>query len=424
MVTVHVIGAGLSGLSCALRAALGGRHVAIYEAAGQAGGRCRSFMDESLGCMIDNGSHMLMGGCESTLAYLADIGARHMISEIAPASYPFLDLATGERWRIRPSAGPIPTWLLSSSRRVPGSSLADYKEALRLARAGPDDTVADCVLIGGVLYERLWQPLSRAVLNTDAADGSARLLWKMIRETFLRGEAASRPLFFHRGLSPALIDPALKTIEGLGGEVRMKARLRGLGWHDHRVNALIFPEGRLRVAPEDSVILAVPPETCADLWPGISAPTQSRAIVNVHFRLDPQVELPWESPFLGLVNAETHWLFARDNILSATISAADRLVDRPSWELANMMWSEISKVLGRNVGRVPPWRVIKERRATFAQTPAQAALRPPAETTLRNMFIAGDWTATGLPATIESSVRSGYRAAQLALRSGTVTAEP
>ncbi len=415
MATVHVIGAGLAGLACALRAALAGASVVIYEAAGHAGGRCRSFRDDSLGCLIDNGSHMLMGANRATRAYLADIGAADGITEIAPAAFPFYDLASGERWRLKPTPGVLPLWILSPDRRVPGTRARDYLAAFRLARAHPVDTVADCLNDGGPLFERMWQPLCRAALNTDARDASARLMWSMMRATFAKGEAACRPLFFHNGLSPTLIDPALATLDGLGAEVRMKARLRGISWTEGRATSLHFAEGRLRLGPGDAVVLAVPPEVCAELWPGVDVPQEFRPIVNTHFLLDDAAALPWGSPFLGIVGAESQWLFARGNVLSVTISAAERIVDRPAWELANLLWSEAARVLGRNVGRVPPWRVIKERRATFAQTPNEVARRASAVTALDNLFIAGDWTRTGLPATIESAVRSGFDAAQRAL---------
>ncbi len=417
MATVHVIGAGLAGLACALRSALAGGSVVIYEAAGHAGGRCRSFRDDSLGCLIDNGSHMLMGANEATRTYLADIGSADGVTEIAPASFPFHDLASGERWRLKPTPGPLPLWILSPDRRVPGTGARDYLAAVRLARAHPVDTVADCLDDGNPLFERMWQPLCRAALNTDARAASARLLWSLLRATFAKGEAACRPLFFHNGLSPTLIDPALAALTGLGAEIRMKARLRGISWTEGRATSLHFAEGRLRIGPDDAVVLAVPPEVCAELWPGVDVPQDHRPIVNAHFLLDEPAELPWGSPFLGIVGGESQWLFARSNVLSVTISAAERLVDRPAWELANLLWSEAAQVLGRNVGRVPPWRVIKERRATFAQTPAELGRRASTVTRLRNLFIAGDWTDTGLPATIESAVRSGFAAAQHILES-------
>lgn len=418
MATVHVIGAGISGLACATRAALSGVDVALYEAAGHAGGRARSFHDESLGCVIDNGNHLLLGANESTRAYLSDLDASEMIQEVAPAAFPFMDLATGERWRVRPGGGLLPTWIFSKDRRIPGTTTGDYlKQVYRLNRAGKSDTVLAAVGKESLLYETLWQPLCRAALNTDAAEASAQLLWLVVRETFMKGEEACRPWFFHKGLSPALVAPAIKFLRDQGAEVRFKARLRGLRWADHKVTSLYFPEGMLRVEPEDAVVLAVPPEICNDIWPEAQAPTDSRTIVNAHYRMDKPVTLPWDGPFIGLVGSETHWVFVRDNIVSLTISAGDALADKPNWEIANQLWSEVAKVIGSSAGRMPAWRIIKERRATFAQTPAQVNTRTGTDTSIRNLFLAGDWTDTGLPATIEGSVRSGFKAASHALES-------
>jgi squalene-associated FAD-dependent desaturase len=414
MATVHVVGGGLSGLSAAVRAARLGFDVVLYEAAGQAGGRCRSFVDDGLGCLIDNGNHMLLGANHATKTYLAEIDVADAITEISPAAFPFIDLATGERWRLQPGSGLLPIWLLDPERRVPGVPLTDYLAFARLARASSTATVAECVGTDSPLYERLWQPISRAVLNTDAAEGSARLLWRVIYETFLKGEAACRPLFFHRGLSPALVDPAIRTLAGRGCEVRLKARVRGLSWRDGRVTTLRFAEGLLRLADDDCVILAVPPDAAKELWPEVDVPGETRAIVNAHYRIEERVALPWGLPILGLIGGEAQWVFARDTVLSVTVSAADRLIDRPAWDLANQLWSEVARALQRNVGRLPPWRIIKERRATIAQTPGEVARRPKPTTSLENLFMAGDWTDTGLPATIEGSIRSGTRAAILA----------
>ena len=416
MATVHVIGAGISGLACATRAALSGVDVALYEAAGHAGGRARSFHDESLGCVIDNGNHLLLGANESTRAYLSDLDASEMIQEIAPAAFPFMHLSSGERWRVRPGGRLLPTWIFSKDRRIPGTSPGDYlKQVYRLNRAGKTDTVLAAVGKESVLYENLWQPLCRAALNTDASEASAKLLWTVVRETFMKGEEACRPWFFHKGLSAALVNPAIKLLRDHNADVRFKARLRGLRWADHGITSLYFREGMLRVEPEDVVILAVPPDICNDIWPDAKAPTDSRTIVNAHYRMSKPVTLPWEAPFVGLVGSETHWVFVRDNIVSLTISAGDALADKPNWEIANLLWSEVAKVIGTSAGSMPAWRVIKERRATFAQTPAQVNARTSTDTGIRNLFLAGDWTDTGLPATIEGSVRSGFKAASHAL---------
>jgi len=429
MATVHVIGAGVSGLACAVRCAQGGHPVVVYEAAPRAGGRARSFADEGLGCTIDNGNHLLLGGNTATKAYLNDIGADDRVEEIAPARFPFLEpnvkerysllpymKSTGEmQWSLRPGSPYLPFWLMSAERRVPGTTPSDYMEILALRRAGPADTVGRCVNRRGPLYDRFWQPICRAILNTDADEASARLLWKVIGMTFLKGEAACRPMIFSHGLSAALVDPALAVLQAAGATVRFQARVRGFRWQENGVVALRFPEGLLKVEMDDAVVLAVPPDASNELWPETNAPLDTRPIVNIHFRLAEPLDLPGGLPFLGLIGTDAQWLFSRGDVLSITISAATDYVERPNWEIANQIWSEITRIFRRNMGRLPPWRVIKERRATIAQTPDVVARRPGPETILPNLFLAGDWTDTGLPATIEGGIRSGHIAARLAI---------
>ena len=268
------------------------------------------------------------------------------------------------------------------------------------------------------LYERFWQPLSRAVLNTDASEGSARLLWRMIRETFLRGESACRPFFFANGLSAALVDPAVKALAAKGVEIRFRTRLRAIAFKNGRASALAFGEDSIAIGDDETVVLAVPPDVCGTLLPGCTTPTRSNPILNAHYRLEEPVELPWGMPFLGLTGTEAQWLFARSDSVSVTVSAADRLIDRAGEDLADFLWREIAPVLGRPPDPVPPCRIIKERRATIAQTPAEIARRPETRTGIRNVLLAGDWTDTGLPATIDGSIQSGFRASEIVLETG------
>ncbi len=167
----------------------------------------------------------------------------------------------------------------------------------------------------------------------------------------------------------------------------------------------------LALGSDAAVVLAVPPRPAASLLPGLKTPTKFRAIVNAHFRFDPPKDLP---PLIGVVGGLVEWLFAFPQRLSVTISNGDRLVDMPREDLAQAIWRDICKVSGVQ-GELPPWQIVRERRATFEATPEQNALRPGAATAFRNLFLAGDWTDTGLPATIEGSVRSGNRAADLVL---------
>jgi hypothetical protein len=145
---------------------------------------------------------------------------------------------------------------------------------------------------------------------------------------------------------------------------------------------------------------------------GLTVPTSFRAIVNAHFRIDPPAGI---AAMTGVLNATTEWIFAFPGRLAVTISNADRLLDRPRDALAAEIWREVAAVMGVDAP-LPAWQIVRERRATFAATPEQNAQRPGPRTAWKNLFLAGDWTDTGLPATIESAIRSGNRAAELAMQ--------
>ncbi len=409
--TVHVVGAGLAGLSSALRLVRGGRKVVVHEAAGFAGGRCRSFFDAALGRRIDNGNHLVLSGNRAVRAYLHEIGSDDALAGPARAEFPFLDIETGERWAVRPGSGRIPWWLFSKAGRVPGTGLGEYLRGLRLARAG-DRTVAQCLDGPGRLYEKFWEPLALGVLNTGAHEAAASLLRPVLAETFGRGEAACRPRIAKIGLSESFIDPALACLEREGAEIRFNDRLRSLNWGGDKVEGLVFCDGVEEIAGESPIVLAVPPAAAARLVPGLDVPDQDRPIVNVHFRLDKETE---GVSILGLVKARAQWLFLRDGVASVTVSAAHALACEPGEAIAEKIWMEVAKVLDMGGASLPPYRVVKEKRATFAQTPDQVRRRPATRTRWANLFLAGDWTDTGLPATIEGSIRSGFKAAEAVL---------
>lgn len=410
---IHVVGAGLAGLAAAWRLAEDGFAVTLYEAAPQAGGRCRSFHDERLDRVIDNGGHVLLGANRAALAFLAATGGIAAMRETAPAAIPFRDLATGEDWTLRPNAGPLPWWIFRRGRRVPGSRAGDYLALRALLSAGDDAVIAGCLDMNSRVGRALWEPLAVAVMNARPEEAAARPFAAMLRASFGRGEAGCRPWIARAGLSAAFVDPALARLGARGGAFRPGWRLARIEADRESVRALRFDEERVALdgAP---VILAVPPQVARDLLPGLRTPEGANAIVNAHFRADSALALPGGQPLLGLVGGTAQWLIARDDVVSVTVSAADALVDRPADELLATLWADVARALGMPRAPTPPGRLIKERRATFAQTPANEARRPPTRTRWRNLFLAGDWTATGLPATIEGAIRSGLAAASAA----------
>ena len=236
-----------------------------------------------------------------------------------------------------------------------------------------------------------------------------------MRETLLAGGQACRPLIARDGLSSVLIEPAIKLLQDKGATIRFGHELRAFAMAGDNVGELKFGDDTIAVAADDVVVLAVPPRPAVSLLPGLKAPTKFRAIVNAHFRFDPPNNAP---AILGVVGGLVEWLFAFPQRLSVTISNGDRLVDMPREELAQAIWRDVRKAAGVDgelPPPLPPWQIVRERRATFEATPEQNALRPGAMTAAKNLFLAGDWTDTGLPATIEGSVRSGDRAADLVL---------
>lgn len=408
---VHIVGAGVAGLSCAVQLAASGRPVTLYEAAGQAGGRCRSWHDRILDRTIDNGNHLLLSGNSAALDYLRRTGAEDAMAGPTEAVLPFHDLATGEAWALRPNGGRLAWWLFAPSRRVPGAgAIAHLRGLAALAGAPAEATVADA-LGRNALYRRLWEPLAVAVMNTPAADASARLLWRAVRETLGAGGQACRPLVARNGLGAAFVEPALRLLAEFGAEIHFGARLSAVTAEKQRLSVLRFADTDVPLSDGDSVVLAVPPWSAAEILPGMSAPERHHAIVNAHFRLDRAVELPGGAPLLGLVGGAAQWLFARGDVVSVTVSAADALAERDGEALAGALWVDVAAALGRDGEDIPPYRIVKEKRATFAQTPEQAARRPGTRTALDNLCLAGDWTDTGLPATIEGAIRSGRAAA-------------
>jgi squalene-associated FAD-dependent desaturase len=403
---VHVVGAGLAGLSAAVRLTLAGVAVTLHEATRQAGGRCRSYDDAATGMHIDNGTHLLLSGNHAAVDYLKTIG---VTPDFAPASFRFVDGASGESWILRLGDGSLPTWIFDAGSRVPKTSVLDYLKLLPLIAGGTDRPLREVLDRDSELYRRLLDPLMVAALNIDTPSGSSRLAAKIARETLMRGGQACRPLVFERGLSTAFVEPALAFLKGKGVAIHFEHEMEGASIAGDRVGAIRFGDGELALGPDEALVLAVPAYAATKLVPVLEAPDQFRAIINIHYDIAP----PAGSPFMtGVINRTVEWIFAFKQRVSATISHADRLLTQPRQELAETAWQEIAHILGMDAG-LPKWQLVRERRATFAATPEQNARRPAATTQWSNLILAGDWTDTGLPATIEGAIRSGQRAAEV-----------
>lgn len=408
---IYVIGAGLAGLSAAVSLVGQGIQVELMEGAATAGGRCRSYADPQLGMMIDNGNHLILSGNLSAFAYLNQIGAANSFTGPKDAEFAFYEIPSAKRWTVRPNDGLLPWWIFDPGRRVPGTHPKDYLSFLPLIGSGAK-TAAELRQRDDVLWRRMLRPVLLATLNTEPEQASPHLITAILLGTLGRGGKACRPRIATPTLSAAFIDPALRYIHKHGGNVHFGRRALRLSFDGWRVSEIEFADRRLPVTRNDAVIVAVPAWNAKALVPGVMTPDDHRAIVSTHFALPPPPEAP---VMTGVIGGIAEWIFCFPDRVSVTISNADRLLETDREEIARDCWHDVARALGIGL-ELPPWQVIKERRATFAATPAQDHKRPSVVTAWENLFMAGDWTATGLPATIEGAIRSGRRAARLAQR--------
>jgi hypothetical protein len=396
---VYIIGAGLAGLAAALRLSERGADVTVLEASPHLGGRCRSYVDPELG-LLDNGTHALTTANPVALAALRRLDMRERWQPSADAPLQLVDLEERRVLTLQPRFRDIAALGLRPSHLV------------TLLR--PDQSVAALFERGAPVYRNLIEPLTVAALNTAGEQASSRLLRRIFLEGW-RGPAALIPLVAERGLGPDLIDPLAAAIRAAGGRISTGIRVRGLTEDDGRIGTIDLGDEPIRLGPEDGVILAVPPPE-AERLTGLAFGFDYSPIVNAHFALG---GLPTQRPrMIGVIGATAQWILVRGDIASVTVSAADALVAQTADIIAERLWRDVSATLAMTGATVPQTpraqRIVKERRATIRQTPR--LMRPAAVTRWRNLFLAGDWTDTGLPATIEGALRSGLKAARLASR--------
>ena len=429
-----VVGAGCAGLAAATRLAELGARVRVVEARRVAGGRSRSWLDPATGDVEDNGQHLVMGCYEEFLAFARRTGG---IDELRFQDRPRIVLVERGGRRVVFAPGPLPRpldllWGLVCLRGFPAGSVWHARGILRdLRRGGPAgaDLTASSWLAARRQAEearrRFWDPLILATTNLDPDRVPASLLAEVLRRALLGGRDAARIGYPRRGLGPLVVDPARSYLESHGGQLTLGAPVAAIEWNgDGRFRALVLRDGRRLEA--GGLILAVPHREAAGL---LAAGPASRcvedgqrlgasAIVATHLWFDRCVS---PEPVAGLIDSPVHWVFNRARIggarepgyLALVTSAAGRLAASSRSEIVALALGELAAFFpAAREARLVKARVIKERRATPAFEPGTLALRPEARTRSPNLFLAGDWTATGLPATLEGAAASGHRAAE------------
>jgi zeta-carotene desaturase len=435
---VAVVGGGFAGLACAVRLARAGARVTLLERRPFLGGRAYSFADPATGDVVDNGPHLLAGAYTETLDFLHEIGALDRL-----AFQPRLDVRLAHRrlgWgavSAPPVPGPLqaPAALLGYRLLPRADRLRVMAGALRLGARGPaafaGTTVAEALDAVGqspAACQRFWHPLVIATLNEEPGLAAAAPFAAVLRRLFLAGARAARFALARGPLGELYTGDARRVIEGAGGTIATGATVASVALRARRATGLVLRDGRFVGA--DAVVVAVPCAALLRLLPPVLAEAPpfralgavgTSPIVSVHLWLDRAVG--WGAPFVGLLDARAQWLFDHGTRLASVTSGARFWDEAPDDAIAAEVLADARGVLpALDAATVRRSLVVRERHATFSLTPAADAVRPPAETPVANLFLAGDWTATGLPATIEGAVVSGRRAAARALAAASVPA--
>ncbi len=428
---VVVVGGGFAGLAAAVRLAGAGARVVLLERRGVLGGRAYSFVDPESGAVVDNGQHLFMRCYTETLALLRTLGTADRIAFQPRLAVDFVGPG-GWQGRLDCPRLPPPLGLLVGLGRLPGLSWSDRLRMLRVgaaAAAAPEAALepltVDAWLAGlgqpAAARRLFWEPLTLAALNDLPQVASARWLVAVLRRAFLGGRGASDLGFPTVGLSTLYTGQAQAYVEGRGGAVRTRAAAAALEVAGDRVVAVrVAGAGGGERLLAGAVVCAVPHHALLPLLPQALAAAPPFAglarlgtspIVSFHLWYDRPVT---DRPFLGLLDSPLQWLFNRGSHITLVTSGARRLIDLGRAELTRLAAAELARLLPAASGaRLVRAHVIKERYATPALPPGAGALRPGPRTPLANLVLAGDWTDTGLPGTIESAVASGHAAAAL-----------
>jgi len=429
---VVVLGAGYAGLAAATELTLRGHDVTLVEGRALLGGRAHSFVDTKSGLVLDNGQHVLMGCYRSTLALLDQLGVRDRLYSPPRMAVPFV---SEKGPSLLAATAPAPLHLLSALLGYGELSAGDKWAAVGLAvrmRLGmephADETAEVWMRRWGQtpnLIRALWEPLCIAALNEPVATASARLFATVIRRSFLGGADDSAILLSRVGLSELFAPEVKRLLEMCGGRLRLQSPVAALNFDGSTLREIKWQDGS--ASQPEAVVSALPWHVLRGLLPAESKLAQAcrqmedAPIVSLHLWLDRPV---LKEPFVGLLDSPVHWVFSRDHIhgagevgtghvITAVVSGARDLVEMTAVELEDLTMKELRRFLPETVdAKVLHRMVYKARSATFAATPGTEPLRPGPQTEWSNLWLAGDWTDTGLPATIEGAIVSGRRAAR------------
>lgn len=436
---VIVIGGGLSGLAASIKLSLSGAKVVLLEQKSILGGRTYSFTDPKTGDEVDNGQHILVGAYHNTLKYLELIGTKHFLKrQSKPRLYfhhPQKGLHTFEISNL-PKPFDITAAMLNYK-------ILSFRERNKLLRVGLElkrwnekferklsqlsvESWLDSLNQSDEAKRSFWNPIVISVMNETPSRASALLFARSLKNTFLGKKSDADVLIPTVGQSKLYVEQAVELLKRNKSEVITNAKVKSIIVSDGAAAGVEV----VKKIKSKYVISSVPYYNVAQLIPKNYQNHimfnelnlfESSPIVSINLWFDRQV---MDIEFVGLISRNLQWVFNRrriigdttqpENYISAVISAANDEIKLTKDELVKMAVGELKEVFPDcRSAELTNAIVIKEKRATYSATNEVESIRPNPETPIKNFYLAGDWTNTGLPATIEGAIQSGFKAAEL-----------
>lgn len=387
MATVHIIGAGISGLAAATKLAAAHVPVKLYEASASAGGRCRSSNDAELGS-FDHGLHIFSGGAKELQQFIRRIESKDQFVRVN-RSVNITDGRTGENWRLSPL------------HPIMAAPLVDHIQLIGSIVMASDMPLEEAVSELSPLRDAALGPLSRLALTQPAHAATTKQLQRLIRRQLRRG--GGKFFMAKDSLQQALISPALSMLEYLGGSVYFGQALKN---YDPIRNELNFARKKLVLEPEDVVIIATPAHAAKTLLAGLEVPPKQHSAITLHYKTTHAEPM---GSIRVLSNAACDLLRYDEGVIRAELRLADHAWASDEDALAARVWKQIQQLHpGLEMESYALWR---EKRA--GHVPLRQKMPKPALPA--RCFLAGDWLDATQPGTLEGAARNGHKAARQAL---------
>jgi len=422
-----VIGGGLAGISSAVFLSQNNHKVILLEASPKLGGKAYSFKDKATKDIIDNGQHILMGAYKNTFELLKILGTDNLPFYQKNLSVTYANKG-GENFLLEAPHSFYPFNLLQALLKY---SLLNFRERIGIIKViSKIILITDKKISSKTVLEWLnennqtkksiksfWELLVVSTLNTPIKEASALIFITVLRKVFLNGNKSSTIVLPKSGLRELFCNPAEKYLKENGVEVSSSEKVITIEVKNGKI--LLIKTYKREITDFDYVISAIPFYSMQKIFPQLSflksltENIETSPIITIHLWLEENI---FDKKFYGLINSKIHWVYNNKNHISIVISAAEDLIKLGSNEVFKICMEELNKYFPKTKKvKVLSYKVLKEKRATFKSTPLSERIRMQIESPYNNLLLAGDWTNTKLPATIEGAIQSGKSVSEMIL---------